>query len=341
MTSSLQFASAYMLDYIGLESEVMMDASQPTSKRYMATVPVPDVVPLPGIPEYNKLESTVSIDNLEASVTAFFPSGTEFYSPCHIVHVCAKFVALTTRPLVLDISMHQSLNGDVDNPPDVMPCPIHICGRVESVYRDLPENGPYRGYNVQTGCWMREFTRSDDFIVRVVVPPNKRFDKTPLPHLNSLVNLHGYLFGHDKVSGILIIMLKEFSFLPKSSSTSEENSIGDSTPASTPRKKDWSRAPPTTPKSTAGNPSADLPCSTAPPPASEKRKHTPLSPTPIRTVTISDGNASSTSSLTIPAASPDDSGDTDMLHEEPAPGIDDIPVAKNLRKSTCGKVSSS
>ncbi|KAF8533497.1 hypothetical protein BDD12DRAFT_898777 [Trichophaea hybrida] len=320
MSSSLQFASAYIHGYIYLESEVMMDASQPRSKRYMATVPVPDFVPLPGTPEYNELESTVSIDNLEASVTAFFPSGTEFYSPGHIVYVCAKFVALTTRPLVLDVSMHQS---------------------VESVYRDLPDYGPYRGYNVQTACWMKEFTRSVDFIVHVVVPPNKRFDMTPLPLLNSLVNLHGYLFGRDKVSGILIIMLKEFSFLPKSSSTSEENSIGDGTPASTPGKKGWSRAPPTTPKSTAGNPSADLPCSTSPPPATEKRNRTPSSPTPIRTVTISDGNASSTSSLTIPAAFPDDSGDTDMLQEEPAPGIDDIPVAKNLRKSTRGKVSSS
>ncbi|KAF8535919.1 hypothetical protein BDD12DRAFT_808196 [Trichophaea hybrida] len=318
-----------------------MDTSQPGSKHYMATVPVPDFVPLPGTPEYNKLESTVSIDNLEASVTAFFPSGMEFYSPGHIVYVCAIFVALMTRPWVLDVSMHQSLNADVDNPPDAMPCPIHICGRVESVYRDLPEYGPYRGYNVQTASWMKEFNRSVDFIVRVVVPPNKRFDKTPLPHLNSLVNLHGYLFGCDKVSGMLIIMLKEFSCLPKSSSTSEENSIGDGTPASTPRKKGWSRAPPATPKSTAGNPSVDLPCSTPPPPATGKRKRTPSSPTPVRNLTISDGNASSTSSLTIPAASPDDSGDTNMLQEEPAPGIDDIPVAKNLRKSTRGKLSSS
>ncbi|KAF8536375.1 hypothetical protein BDD12DRAFT_807827 [Trichophaea hybrida] len=271
-----------------------MDTSQPRSKRYMATIPMPDFVPLPGKPEYNKLESTVSIDNLEASVTAFFPSGMEFYSAGHIVYVCAKYVALTTRPLVLDVN--------------------------------LPEYGPYRGYNVQTACWMKEFNHSVDFIVRVVVPPNKPFDKTPLPHLNSLVNLYGYLFGRDKVLGMLIIMLKEFSFLRKYCSTSKENSIGDSTAASTPREKGWSRAPPATPKSTAANPSADLPCSTPPPHATGKRKY---------------GNASSISSLTIPAASPDDSGDTDVLQEEPAPGIDDIPVAKNLRKSTRGKLSSS
>jgi hypothetical protein len=74
----------------------------------MATVPVPDFVPLPGTPEYNKLQSTVSIENLEASVTAFFPSGMEFYSPGHIVYVCAKFVALMTRPLVLDVVLVSS-----------------------------------------------------------------------------------------------------------------------------------------------------------------------------------------------------------------------------------------
>ncbi|KAF8533011.1 hypothetical protein BDD12DRAFT_810521 [Trichophaea hybrida] len=265
----------------------MIAASQPRSKRYIATVPVPDFVPISGTPEYNKLESTVSIDNIEASVTAFFPSGTEYYSPGHIVYVCAKFVALTSRPLVLDVIMFlRSLNADVNNPPDAMPCPIHICGRVEAVYRDLPEYGPYRGYNVQTACWMKEFNHSVDFIVRVVVPPNQRFNKTALPQLNSLVNDHGYLFGRDKVSGMLIIMLKEFSFLPKSSSTSEEVSVGDGTPAGTPRKKGWGRAHPLTPTSKAGNPSADLPCST-PPAATGKRKRTPSSPTPIRTVTIS------------------------------------------------------
>ncbi|KAF8538508.1 hypothetical protein BDD12DRAFT_806078 [Trichophaea hybrida] len=301
MSYALQFASAYIHGYICLESDVMFAASQPRSKRYMATVPVPDFVPLPGTPKYNRLESTVSFDNLEASVTAFVPSGMEFYSPGHIVYVCAKFVALTSRPLVLDVSMHQSLNADVDNSPDAMPCPIHICGRVESVYRDLPEYGPYRGYNVLTACWMMEFNRSVDFIVRVVVPSNKRFNKTPLPHLNSLVNLDGYLFGCDKVSGMLIIMLKEFLFLPKSS-ISDEISVGDGTPAGIPRKKGWDRAPPATPKSKVENASADLPCSTTPPAATGKRKRTPSSSTPVtisanESITVSDGNESSNFTL--------------------------------------------
>ncbi|KAF8532759.1 hypothetical protein BDD12DRAFT_810721 [Trichophaea hybrida] len=270
MSSSLQFASAYIYGYICLESEVMIATSQPRSKRYIATVRVPDFVPFSGTHEYNQLESTVSIDNLEASVTAFFPSGTEFDSPGHIVYECAKFVALTSRPLVLDVRMHQSLNADVNNPPDAMPCPIHICGRVESVCRDLAEYGAYRGHNVQTACWMKEFNRSVDYIVRVVVPLNKRFDKTPIPQLNSLVNVNGYLFGRDKVSGMLIIMLKEFWFLPKFSSTSDEVSVGDGTPASTRRKKGWGRAPPATPTTQSENSSADLPSSAPPPTATGK-----------------------------------------------------------------------
>ncbi|KAF8544657.1 hypothetical protein BDD12DRAFT_801121 [Trichophaea hybrida] len=145
-------------------------------------------------------------------------------------------------------------------------------------------------------------------------------------------------------------MLKEFSFLPKSSSTSEV-SVDDGTPAGTPRKKGWGRAPPVTPTSKEGNPSVDLLCSDPPSAAMGKRKRTPSSPTPVRTVTISanesitvlDGDTSSTSSLTTPTTSPDDSGDIDILHEISnyqadregdevlAPVVDDVGVVKYRR----------
>jgi hypothetical protein len=107
MSPSWKFALAYIYGYICLESEVIIGTLQPRSKRYVATIPVPDFVPFLGMPEYHTLESTVSIDNLEALVTAFFSSGTEVDSPSPIVDVCAKFVALKSTPFVLDVTMYQ------------------------------------------------------------------------------------------------------------------------------------------------------------------------------------------------------------------------------------------
>ncbi|KAF8538254.1 hypothetical protein BDD12DRAFT_885770 [Trichophaea hybrida] len=100
-------------------------------------------------------------------------------------------------------------------------------------------------------------------------------------------------------------MLKEFSFLPKSSSISDEISVGDGTPAGTPCKKGWGRAPPATPKSKAENHSADLPCSIPPPASTGKRKRAPSSPTAVTisanaSNTVSDGNKASTTEAASP-----------------------------------------
>jgi hypothetical protein len=179
----------------------------------------------------------------------------------------------------------RSLNVNVDNPPDPLPCPIHVCGKVDSIYTDLPEYGRYRGYNVKTACWVKEHNRLVDFVVRVIVAPNPRFDKTPLPQLNSFINVHGYLFGRDKALDMLIIMLKEFSFLPKSSSTSDGSSAEEAVQPETPRKKGWRRAPPATPSS---NPAASPSASTSSTPHAVAEHKTPqASLTPVPSTAIS------------------------------------------------------
>ncbi|KAF8531564.1 hypothetical protein BDD12DRAFT_914672 [Trichophaea hybrida] len=156
--------------------------------------------------------------------------------------------------------LHHTLNFNVSNPPDPMPCLIHICGHVESVYQVLPEYGDFRGYNVKTACWTKEYNRSVDFVVRVIIAPGVRFNKTSLPQINSLINVHGILFGRDKASGLIIILLKEFSFLHRSS-TSDSGSVELGGPPETPRKKGWSRAPPTSPSKVAASPSTSAPSS--------------------------------------------------------------------------------
>ncbi|KAF8542675.1 hypothetical protein BDD12DRAFT_875958 [Trichophaea hybrida] len=260
MSYSMQFASAFIHGFVALESEVDASGLHSRSKRFVATVPVPDFENQLGSSEHDILTASVSIDNVEASVTAFFPKNTSFYVPGDIVYVCAKFVTSTTRNMVLDTTIHHTLNFNVSNPPDPMPCLIHICGHVESVYQVLPEYGDFRGYNVKTACWTKEYNRSVDFVVRVIIAPGVRFNKTSLPQINSLINVHGILFGRDKASGLIIILLKEFSVLHRSS-TSDNGSVELGGPPETPRKKGWSRAPPTTPSKVAASPSTSAPSS--------------------------------------------------------------------------------
>jgi len=73
------------------------------------------------------------------------------------------------------------LNADISNAPDAMLCPINVCGRVEAVYQDIPDYGPYRGFNAETACWVKQYGLTVDFSIGVIIPPSKRFEETPLP----------------------------------------------------------------------------------------------------------------------------------------------------------------
>lgn len=84
---------------------------------------------------------------------------------------------------------------------------------------------------------MGECGRNVDFGVQVFVPPGKRFDKTRLPQVNSLVTVYGSLFGRDRKTSSIVLAMKHFSFLPRSSSTSTETSEKVAAPE-TPGKKD-------------------------------------------------------------------------------------------------------
>jgi len=131
-----------------------------------------------------------------------------------------------------------SFDCDLNNGPDDVLCPINVCGRVKVVYPDMPEYGQCRRFDIKTASWGKELRRNVDVCVRVLVPLGRRFEKTPLPHINSLITVYGSLFGRGRKTETIILALEEFSFLPRSLSTSKSaETTEQGAPPETPRKK--------------------------------------------------------------------------------------------------------
>jgi len=128
---------------------------------------------------------------------------------------------------------------------------MNVCGRVEVVHQNMPEYAQYRVYDIKTTSCVKECGRTVDFCVRVFVPPGKGFEKTRLPQVNSVITVYGSLFGRDRKTGSIVLAMKDFSFLPRSSSTSTETSEKVA-PPETPRKKGWLRPNATALPSPAG-----------------------------------------------------------------------------------------
>jgi len=78
-------------------------------KRYTATVPVPEFHCFVGSIKRELLDSTVSNDNLSASVSVFIPLNAILYTPGKIVYIAVKFVALPDQPLIMNATIHQTL----------------------------------------------------------------------------------------------------------------------------------------------------------------------------------------------------------------------------------------
>jgi len=143
------------------------------------------------------------------------------------------------------------LGMNISNAPDAIRCSMYVCGQVETVYQTMPEYGEYHGFNVRTASWVKECSRLVDFRVRVLVPLGKRFENTPLPQANSITNVHGTLFGRDKATDTIIIMVKGFSILPGSSSNLlSASSVETSATPKTPHKKGRCNLHPVTPSPT-------------------------------------------------------------------------------------------
>jgi hypothetical protein len=106
MTSSMQFASCFLHSFVVLESEVIQPSSQGRAKRYVATIPVPEFDCSAGSIERQLLESSVSNDNVAASVSWFFPLNMKLYVPGCIIYVSGKFVSPPGEPFVMDASIH-------------------------------------------------------------------------------------------------------------------------------------------------------------------------------------------------------------------------------------------
>jgi hypothetical protein len=105
MAFSMQFASCFLHGFVALESQIQL-SSQGGTKRYVATVPVPEFDCFVGSIEYEILDSAVSNDNLEASVSLFIPLNMKPYVPGNIIYVSGKIVALPDQSLVMDANIH-------------------------------------------------------------------------------------------------------------------------------------------------------------------------------------------------------------------------------------------
>jgi len=117
---------------------------------------------------------------------------------------------------------------------------VWSCG---GLYQDLSEYCHYRGFSVKTVSWVTKFGRSVDFRVWVLVPPGKRFKKTPFTQTDALINVHGSLCGWDMKTGSIILAMKDFNFLPRSSSTSPAaaTETEQGSPPETHLKQGWGR----------------------------------------------------------------------------------------------------
>jgi len=65
-------------------------------------------------------------------------------------------------------------------------------------------------------------------------------EKTPLPKVNSTITVDGGWFSHNRMSETISLALKDFSFLPRSLSTSKSAEMADyGMPPNIPQKKIW------------------------------------------------------------------------------------------------------
>ena len=131
-----------------------------------------------------------------------------------------------------------SFDSDLNNGPDDGICPMNVCGRVEVVYHDIPEYGRYCGFDITTASSVKEVGRTVNFCVRVLVLLGRRFEKTPIPQIDSLITVYGSFFGRDSKTETIIYPLQDFSFLPGSLSTSKSAGMTEQgAPPKTPWKK--------------------------------------------------------------------------------------------------------
>jgi len=104
----------------------------------------------------------------------------------------------------------------------VILCPKYLCGHVEAVCTDKQNYAQYRVYGIKTASWVKECGRTGDWHVEVLVLPGKILEATHLPQVNSLITVYESLLVHGRKTSSTVLAIKEFSFLPKTSSPSTE-----------------------------------------------------------------------------------------------------------------------
>lgn len=88
-------------------------------------------------------------------------------------------------------------------------------GKVTSIFNNLPAYGDFKGFEIALQTWTREICGTAVYTIRVIIPINRRWEKTRLPAQNSHVFVHGTLLGTENTGNLLTLLLKDFSYCVK------------------------------------------------------------------------------------------------------------------------------
>jgi len=118
----MQFALAFISGFIALAACIRQPGVQLWFKWYIAIAPIYGFEYIAGSSEDVLLSSSISNNNLEASVTTFFPTPSEVYSPGDIIIDCTKFIAQLNQIMFLGTTLHQTSVNRLSLPYSIRYC---------------------------------------------------------------------------------------------------------------------------------------------------------------------------------------------------------------------------
>jgi len=154
-------------------------------------------------------------------ISLMFAPNLLLYPTKRCLWIPLSIICLLSSCLCYTLSFLNStlwLNMDISNTPHKMPQLINVCRWVKFVYHDIPDHGPYLGCNMKKPCWVQELGQTVDLSIHIITPPSRCCDKTPPPQLKSLINIRSSIFSRLKATSMIIILIKGFSSLTRSSS---------------------------------------------------------------------------------------------------------------------------
>jgi len=109
MTSSIQFASAFIHGLDVLQSDICRLCVQPQSNWFGTTGPISEFSSRSNSSDYTLLSSSISHNSLESLVWNFFVLGMQHCPSRNIITGFAKYLALPKQGMFLNTTIHQML----------------------------------------------------------------------------------------------------------------------------------------------------------------------------------------------------------------------------------------